>query len=109
MSHTVKISDLPPIAHHMQKVILAAQLENHHRRVTGGQMMDPALAREHAIMLTMDPKTPAQQQQVEESYRVTIRLFTAMDGLGIKYEPNRRITSDQLIFIGLQRGTRLDG
>lgn len=106
---TIKVTDLPPIAHHMHKVILAAQLENHHRRVTGGQMMDPALAREHAIMLTIDPKTDAQRMQVDEAWRVTIRMFTAMDGLGIKYDANRRVSSDQLVFIGLQRGTRLDG
>jgi glycine/D-amino acid oxidase-like deaminating enzyme len=106
---TVKITDLPPIAHHMHKIILAAQLENHHLRVTGGQAMDPALAREHAIMLTIDPKTPSQKAQVEEAYRVVIRLFQALDGLGIKYEANRRITSDQLVFMGLPRGGRLNG
>jgi hypothetical protein len=97
---SIKIADLPPIAHHMNIIILAAQLENWHRNVVR-QELDPAIAREMAIQYSMEPQDTQQQMMVEQAWRVTIRLFKAMDDLGLKHD-KRRVAVDNLIFMGLK-------
>lgn len=101
---TYKIDELPPICHHMQIIILASMLEAFHRDVVR-QPLDPSIAREHAIQYTMADQTnlrPEFTKMVQVAYQHVIRIWMAMDDLGLKWD-KRPIKVDNLVFMGLSR------
>jgi len=98
---TVRIQDLPKICHHLHIIVLAADLEKFQRNVLR-QTADPAAMRDLAIRYTTDPVDAREKQMVEDAYRTVIRIWQAMDDLGLKWD-RRPINMDKLIFMGLKR------
>lgn len=101
---TYKIEELPPICHHLQIIVLASMLEAYHRDYVK-QPLDPGAAREHAIQYRMaDQNTlrPEFARMVMNSYQTVIRIWTAMDDLGLKWD-RRPIKIDNLVMMGLHR------
>lgn len=100
-----KIDELPVICHHLQIIILGSMVEEYHSQVVH-QPIDPSVAREHAVQYRMADQTQLQPQfrrMVTEAYQTAIRIWRAMDDLGLKWD-KRPIKFDQLVFMGLDRG-----
>lgn len=103
---TYKIDELPPICHHLQIIVLASMIEAYHRDVVR-QPIDPSIAREHAVQYRMADQThlqPSFQKMVVNSYQTVIRIWTAMDDLGLKWD-KRPVKVDNLMFMGLSRSS----
>jgi hypothetical protein len=98
---TVRIHDLPKICHYLHIIVLAADLEKFHRNVLR-QEADPAAMRDLAIRYTTSPEDAREKQMVEDAYRTVIRIWQAMDDLGLKWD-KRHFDLDKLIYMGLKR------
>lgn len=99
------IDELPPICHHMQIIILGSMIEEYHSKVVN-QPIDPSVAREHAVQYRMADQNqlqPAFKRMVIEAFQTSIRIWRAMDDLGLKWD-KRPIRFEQLVFMGLDRG-----